>query len=109
MSRIQKVFTALKQQGKTALIPYITAGDPHPKHTVNLMHTLVEHGADTVSYTHLDVYKRQLQKRDRTLSPPTFSPNGLYLTAVSYDAKWNLPISHLSAELNHQAGIQIII
>lgn len=50
-----------------------------------------------------------LQKRDRTLSPPTFSPNGLYLTAVSYDAKWNLPISHLSAELNHQAGIQIII
>ncbi|MEQ1766338.1 MAG: tryptophan synthase subunit alpha [Methylotenera sp.] len=48
MSRIQKVFTALKQQGKTALIPYITAGDPHPKHTVNLMHTLVEHGADMI-------------------------------------------------------------
>jgi tryptophan synthase alpha chain len=48
MSRIQKVFTALKQQGKTALIPYITAGDPHPKHTVNLMHTLVKHGADMI-------------------------------------------------------------
>lgn len=48
MSRIQTVFTALKQQGKTALIPYITAGDPHPKHTVNLMHTLVEHGADMI-------------------------------------------------------------
>jgi len=48
MSRIQTVFTALKQQGKTALIPYITAGDPHPKHTVNLMHTLVKHGADMI-------------------------------------------------------------
>jgi len=48
MSRIQTVFTALKEQGKTALIPYITAGDPHPKHTVNLMHTLVKHGADMI-------------------------------------------------------------
>ena len=36
--------------------------------------------------------KELLQKRDRTLSPPTFSPNGLYLTSVGYDAKWNLPI-----------------
>ncbi len=48
MSRIQSTFTTLKQQGKTALIPYITAGDPHPKHTVNLMHTLVKHGADMI-------------------------------------------------------------
>lgn len=48
MSRIQTVFSSLKQQGKTALIPYITAGDPHPKHTVNLMHTLVKHGADMI-------------------------------------------------------------
>ena len=48
MSRIQSVFSTLKQQGKTALIPYITAGDPHPKFTVSLMHTLVEHGADMI-------------------------------------------------------------
>ena len=48
MSRIQSTFATLKQQGKTALIPYITAGDPHPKHTVNLMHTLVKHGADMI-------------------------------------------------------------
>ncbi len=48
MSRIKSVFAALKQQGKTALIPYITAGDPHPKFTVSLMHTLVEHGADMI-------------------------------------------------------------
>lgn len=48
MSRIQSTFNALKAQHKAALIPYITAGDPHPKHTVNLMHTLVKHGADMI-------------------------------------------------------------
>ncbi len=32
-----------------------------------------------------------LQMRNRTLSPPTFSPHGLYLTSVRYDAKWGLP------------------
>jgi tryptophan synthase alpha chain len=48
MSRIQSTFNALKAQQKSALIPYITAGDPHPKHTVNLMHTLVKHGADMI-------------------------------------------------------------
>jgi tryptophan synthase alpha chain len=48
MSRIQSTFAALKQQGKKALIPYITAGDPHPKYTVDLMHTLVKHGADMI-------------------------------------------------------------
>jgi tryptophan synthase alpha chain len=48
MSRIQTVFQALKAQQKKALVPYITAGDPHPKHTVNLMHTLVKNGADMI-------------------------------------------------------------
>ncbi len=48
MSRIQQTFAALKQQGKKALIPYITAGDPHPKHTVALLHALVESGADAI-------------------------------------------------------------
>lgn len=32
-----------------------------------------------------------LQGRDRTLSPPTFSASGLYLTDVGYDRKWGLP------------------
>jgi tryptophan synthase alpha chain len=48
MSRIQTVFTQLKAKQKKALIPYITAGDPHPKFTVKLMHTLVAHGADMI-------------------------------------------------------------
>lgn len=32
-----------------------------------------------------------LQQRDRRLSPPTFSPDGLYLAGVSYPDRWNLP------------------
>ena len=48
MSRIQSTFSALKQQGKKALIPYITAGDPDPVSTVKLMHTLVDAGADII-------------------------------------------------------------
>lgn len=48
MSRIQVVFSHLKSLQKKALIPYITAGDPHPKHTVNLMHAMVASGADMI-------------------------------------------------------------
>ncbi len=48
MSRIDAVFAALKARGGRALIPYITAGDPHPRHTVGLMHALVQGGADII-------------------------------------------------------------
>ena len=46
MSRIQARFEALARDRRTALIPYITAGDPHPSLTVPLMRGLVEAGAD---------------------------------------------------------------
>jgi|TARA_B110000879_G_C11155344_1_gene506606 tRNA pseudouridine38-40 synthase len=32
-----------------------------------------------------------LSKKDRTLAPPTFMPNGLYLSNIKYDNKWKLP------------------
>ncbi|BES71605.1 tryptophan synthase subunit alpha [Marinobacter nanhaiticus D15-8W] len=48
MSRIETVLKRLKGQGRKALIPYITAGDPHPDVTVDLMHTLVDAGADII-------------------------------------------------------------
>jgi tryptophan synthase alpha chain len=46
MSRIQGRFQALGRDKRKALIPYITAGDPHPSLTVPLMRGLVEAGAD---------------------------------------------------------------
>ena len=48
MSRIQSVFDRLAGEGRTALIPFITAGDPDAMLTVPLMHALVEAGADIV-------------------------------------------------------------
>ena len=48
MSRIQTKFETLKQQGRKALIPFLTAGDPSPAVTVSLMHTLVKSGADVI-------------------------------------------------------------
>ena len=48
MSRIARRFQELRNQGRTALIPYITAGDPRPEVTVPLMHALVAAGADVL-------------------------------------------------------------
>lgn len=48
MSRIQATLGRLQAQGRKALIPFITAGDPDAALTVPLMHALVEAGADII-------------------------------------------------------------
>ena len=48
MSRIQATFTALKAQGRKALIPYVTAGFPFADVTPELMHSMVAGGADVI-------------------------------------------------------------
>ena len=48
MSRISTSFEKLKMEGRKALIPYITAGDPAPNVTVDLLHGLVAAGADII-------------------------------------------------------------
>ena len=48
MSRIATCFETLKADGKSALIPYIAAGDPNLSVTVPLMHRMVEKGADVI-------------------------------------------------------------
>jgi len=44
--RIDRCFTSAGADGKTVLIPFITAGDPRPSWTVSLMHALVDAGAN---------------------------------------------------------------
>lgn len=46
--RLKTTLTRLKAEGKKALIPFITAGDPAPAHTVGMMHALVAAGADAL-------------------------------------------------------------
>lgn len=48
MSRIATTFEKLRQRGRKALIPFITAGDPDPATTVPLMHALAAAGADVI-------------------------------------------------------------
>jgi tryptophan synthase alpha chain len=48
MSRIATSFEALKARGRKALIPYITAGDPYPDATVDIMLAMAKAGADVI-------------------------------------------------------------
>jgi len=48
MKKIQTTFERLHAQGKKALIPFITAGDPSLATTLALMHCLVKAGADII-------------------------------------------------------------
>lgn len=48
MSRIAACFAELNAAGRRALIPYVTAGDPHPSVTVPLMHAMVAAGASII-------------------------------------------------------------
>lgn len=65
----------------------------------NMIGALIYVGKGAYPATYI---KELLQKRDRTLSPPTFSPSGLYLTGVGYDAKWHLPI-------DAQRSVQVLV
>ena len=46
--RISDCFQAARIAGRKVLIPFITAGDPHPDWNVAVMHALVEAGADLI-------------------------------------------------------------
>lgn len=48
MSRISACFQTLRTRGRTALVPFVTAGDPTPEVTLPLMHAMVEAGADLI-------------------------------------------------------------
>ena len=48
MSRIAATLAVLAAQGRQALIPYVTAGDPSPDSTVDVMCALAQGGADII-------------------------------------------------------------
>lgn len=47
-TRLDHTFAALQAQGRKALIPYITCGDPYPAKTVDIMLAMAEAGADVI-------------------------------------------------------------
>ena len=48
MSRIAATFAKLQSRGRKALIPYVTAGDPYPDATVEIMLAMAAAGADLI-------------------------------------------------------------
>jgi tryptophan synthase alpha chain len=48
VNRLDSAFAALKAAGRTALIPYVTTGDPSPAATRPIMDALVTAGADVI-------------------------------------------------------------
>jgi len=48
LSRFAALFSRLKGEKRTALVPYVVAGDPGKGATVPLMHALVKAGADVI-------------------------------------------------------------
>jgi tryptophan synthase alpha chain len=49
MMRIDATFARLRAVGRTAVIPYVTSGDPSKDATVPIMHALVAAGADVIA------------------------------------------------------------
>src|SRR5215813_4786909 len=48
MTRIGRLFDCLKRENRKALIAYLTAGDPTPEQTPELVEALVRGGADLI-------------------------------------------------------------
>jgi len=48
VSRIAATFDALAARGRKALVPYVTAGDPHADTTAAIMQAMVASGADVI-------------------------------------------------------------
>ena len=48
MSRIERRFTALRQEGRAGLVTYLTAGDPDPGTSARLFGALAAAGADLI-------------------------------------------------------------
>lgn len=47
-TRLDHTFATLKAQGRKALIPFITCGDPYPEKTVDIMLAMAKAGADVI-------------------------------------------------------------
>ena len=59
----------------------------------NIVGSLIQVG---IGNRHGDWIGELLAGRNRELAAPTFSPDGLYLAKVDYDARWGLPASDAS-------------
>jgi tRNA pseudouridine38-40 synthase len=88
LSPVKELRRAIVQRtGELMLFEF--AADAFLHHMVrNLVGCLLKVGDGTRDGAWL---RQVLESRDRNQAAPTFAPDGLYLTAVEYDAVWGLP------------------
>jgi tRNA pseudouridine38-40 synthase len=80
---------ALEVSRSGAKIEFVIRANAFLHHMVrNIVGTLVYAGKDRRPAHWV---REILASRDRSRAAPTFAPQGLYLEAVEYDAKWGLP------------------
>ncbi len=48
MERYNNLFTELKTRGEGAFVPFVMLGDPNPTHSLRIIDTLIEAGADAL-------------------------------------------------------------
>ncbi len=48
MDRYQAMFARLAEKNQGAFVPFVTVGDPNPEHSLKIMETLVDAGADAL-------------------------------------------------------------
>ena len=68
---------------------FTISGDGFLHHQIrNMIATIIDVAKKEMSIDYIDTL---FQKKDRSLTPATFSPNGLYLTNIKYDKVWGFP------------------
>jgi tRNA pseudouridine38-40 synthase len=81
--------TRARVERRGNLVDFTLTANAFLHHMVrNIVGTLVYVGKDRRPALWM---KAILDSRDRSRAAPTFAPEGLYLEAVEYDRKWNLP------------------
>lgn len=95
-SPVKHMYRAEIRQAQGALLFDFCANAFLHHQVRNMVGALIYIGKGKYPAEHMQVL---LGGRDRTQSPPTFSPDGLYLTGVYYDPKWGLPETERSLTL----------
>jgi len=68
---------------------FTISGDGFLHHQIrNIIATIINIGRREIEVDYIDTL---IKKKDRSLAPATFSPNGLYLTNIKYDKIYSFP------------------